>query len=416
MQSNTKDVGLTMPRGFTAAGGACGIKASGAPDLALIVAEGPCTAAGVFTTNRVCGAPVLLNRDHLKKTAGVARAIVCNSGNSNSSTGKPGLRDAQAMAASVAEKIGCKVEQVLVNSTGVIGRPMPMDKVLAGIEKLVPELASGPAADQAAARAIMTTDLVPKTARASLALGTGKRKVTVQLGGICKGSGMIAPNMATMLVFLTTDAAISAPMLRKALLTACQASFNRISVDQHTSPSDTVLVLASGMAGNKAITRAGRELDAFTLALTTLCKDLAYQIVKDGEGATKVFRVRVVGASSEKVADQVARAIVDSPLVKTAVHGGDPNWGRITTAAGYSGAKLDPATMSLFVGPKKDICVFRQGQPTPQGSQPPASLKAMMQEKDITFTLVIGKGKASVEWLGCDLSREYIAINADYTT
>jgi glutamate N-acetyltransferase / amino-acid N-acetyltransferase len=256
----------------------------------------------------------------------------------------------------------------------------------------------------------MTTDLTPKVASCIVKLG-GK---PVRFAGICKGSGMIAPNLATMLVFLTTDAAIAPAALQRALRGACISSFNRISVDQHTSPSDTVLVLASGLAGNRKIaTTSGKDYAAFAAALTGLCRDLAYQIVKDGEGATKVFRVRVQHAKTERDADRVGRAVVDSPLVKTAVHGGDPNWGRITTAAGYSGGALTPEKMSLHVGP---VCVYRRGQPVKLTAAQQRQLNAIMQAKEITFTLDLGLGQASVEWLGCDLSREYIRINADYTT
>jgi glutamate N-acetyltransferase/amino-acid N-acetyltransferase len=399
--------GITAPKGFRAAGGTCGIKVSGNPDLTLIVADGPCAAAGVFTRNKVAGAPVIVNRRHLKR--GRARAIVCNSGNSNSATGQQGIDNAIEMARMVARPLGFDPHEVLMNSTGVIGRQLPMDKIGRGIATLVNRLDRGPKADADAARGIMTTDLVPKSAHRSLRIG-GK---IIQLAGICKGSGMIAPNMATMLAFLTTDAAISPATLQKALSAASAASFNRISVDQHTSPSDTVLILASGAAGNAEISAGGKEFDAFLEGLTDLSKDLAYQIVKDGEGATKVFRVRVLNARNEKDADAIGRAVVDSPLVKTAVHGGDPNWGRITTAAGYANAKVDPERMSLDVG---EIRVFERGAPLPLKKREQNKLNRVMKQKEITFTLDMGLGKASVEWLGCDLSREYITINADYTT
>ena len=419
----TSQLGITWPLGFRAAGGACGIKASGAPDLALIVADGPCAAAAVFTVNRMPSAPVVVGRRHLAKTGGRLRAVVCNSGNANASTGAAGERDAEKMCALLAKQIGCASAQVLASSTGIIGRPLPMAKIAGGIRKLVPQLADGAGAAAAAARAIMTTDLVPKTAVRSVTL-SGK---TVRLAGMCKGSGMIAPNMATMLAFVSTDAVISPGALRTALRAAAGASFNRISVDQHTSPSDTCLVLASGAAGNRPITAAGPALRAFTTALTDLCRDLAYKIVKDGEGATRVFRVCVKGAKNVKDADGIGRTVVDSPLVKTAVHGGDPNWGRITTAAGYSGAALDPAKLSLFIGPggpggigagaaAGSVCVFRHGQPTAAGKNPSARLRKLMKGSEVTFTLLVGQGHAECEWLGCDLSREYIRINADYTT
>jgi glutamate N-acetyltransferase/amino-acid N-acetyltransferase len=400
-------LGITAPRGFLAAGGTCGIKASGNPDLTLIVADRPCAAAGAFTTNLMPGAPVIVGRRHLKR--GTARAMVCNSGNANASTGAEGEANAIEMCRLVAKAIGCDPHEVLPSSTGIIGRQLPMEKITRGIATLANRVERGRAADAAAARGIMTTDLVPKSAHRTLRLGDKR----VQLAGICKGSGMIAPNMATMLAFITTDAAISPGMLRKAIVAASGGSFNRISVDQHTSPSDTVLVLASGAAGNKAITAPGRDYDAFLDALTDLSRDLAYQIVKDGEGATKVFRVRVTNARNENDADRIGRVVVDSPLVKCAVHGGDPNWGRITTAAGYSGAAISPERMSLDVG---EVRVFERGAPLPLKKREQNKLNRIMKQKEITFTLDIGLGKASVEWLGCDLSRQYIAINADYTT
>lgn len=410
-KTTTKNIpGLTTPKGFRAAGGTCGIKASGNPDLALIVADHPCSAAGVFTTNKMKSEPVLVDLKHLR--SGKAQAIICNSGNANASTGKPGYDNAVTMCKEVAQALGCDTKDVLVSSTGIIGRPLPMDKITRGIATLASRLDRGQASDAASARAIMTTDLVPKTAYRQIKLD-GK---TIHLAGICKGSGMIAPNMATMLAFVTTDAAISPAVLRKALKQAAVGSFNRMSVDQHTSPSDSVLMLASGDAGNKPIAASGKSWQVFVEALTDLCADMAYQIVKDGEGATKVFRVRVVGARNEKDADRVGRAVVDSPLVKTAVHGGDPNWGRITTAAGYSGAKVVAEKMSLYIGHDRDVCVFEKGVPVAQGKMSQRKLVKLMKQKEIVFTLDLGLGKTSVEWLGCDLSRQYIAINADYTT
>lgn len=412
--ANTKTrqtlMGLTTPKGFRAAGGVCGIKASGNPDLAIIVADAPCAAAGVFTTNKMKSEPVQVDLLHLRN--GKAQAIVCNSGNANASTGKPGYEDALTMCADLASALGCATNDVLVSSTGIIGRPLPMDKISRGIATLVSRLDRGPVADAAAARAIMTTDLVPKSSHKQLKLA-GK---TVHIAGICKGSGMIAPNMATMLAFVTTDAAMPSAVLKKALQKAAIGSFNRMSVDQHTSPSDSVLMLASGAAANKPLASSGTDYNHFVDALTELCVDLAYQIVKDGEGATKVFRVRVVNAKNEKDADRVGRAVVDSPLVKTAVHGGDPNWGRITTAAGYSGATVVAEKMSLYIGHEKDVCVFEHGTPTPVNKTIARKLVKLMKQKEIVFTLDLGIGKTSVEWLGCDLSREYIAINADYTT
>lgn len=418
--------GITTPKGFRAAGGACGIKASGKPDLALIVSDRPCAAVGVFTTSQTPSAPVVVAKRHLR--SGAAQAIVCNSGIANAATGKVAQINAALMCKLTAEHVGldkANPRLVLPSSTGVIGHQLPMHKISQGIEKLASRLTRGPGANADAARAIMTTDLVPKQAYRSLRLGRKPGKL-VNLAGICKGSGMIAPNMATMLAFITTDAAISSTMLAAALKRAANESFNRISVDQHTSPSDMVLVLANGAADHTAITKPGTDFKRFRDALIDLCQDLAYQIVQDGEGATRVFRVRVTRAKTQKDADRIGKAIVNSPLVKTAVHGGDPNWGRIVTAAGYSGAKVNPDTMSLSVGGAdasppgkqraKEICVFDRGRPVVVNTAGLRQLKQIMAGKEIVFTINIGLGKAQTEWLGCDLSKQYVTINADYTT
>lgn len=408
--------GITAPLGFVAAGGAFGIKRTGKPDLMLLAGRELCAAAAMFTTNRLQSAPVRVSRRHLQTSRGWVRAVVCNSGNANASTGRAGLRDAQSMCRRVAKLLGCRTDQVLVCSTGIIGRPMPMDKVLRGIEVLARRLDRGAEADRAAAAAILTTDRVPKTAYRRVRIGGA----TVQLAGVAKGSGMIAPNLATMLAFLTTDLAIQPRLLRLALKQAVRQSFNRISVDQHTSPSDTVILLASGKAENEPIRRTGDpRWKTFCRVLTELCSDLAYQIVRDGEGATRVFRVRVIKARSVQEADQVAKAVINSPLVKCAVHGSDPNWGRITTAAGASGAAIREERLSLWISADKKgrgICVYRRGQPTAAGAKPPAALKRIMSGLEITFTLDLEAGRAESTWLGCDLSAEYVHINADYTT
>lgn len=408
---------VTLPKGFRAAGTTCGIKPSGRPDMALIVADVPCAAAAVYTKNRLPGAPVTVGKRHLR--SGRAQAVVVNSGCANDATGQEGVDNAVktcklVSVALAGQGVSFPHRDVVPSSTGVIGPQLQMDKIARGVSQLVAGLARGPEADADAARGIMTTDLVPKPAGATFKLN-GK---TVRLGGIAKGSGMIAPNMATMLVFITTDAAVSPAMLKQALKLATAASFNRISVDQHTSPSDTVAILASGLAGNKAVTRPGKDLDLFTEKLTALCNNLAYQIVKDGEGATRVFHVAVNAARNEREADRVARAVVDSPLVKTAVHGSDPNWGRIVTAAGYAGVPISPAKLSLSIGNPgpQSVKVFDNGVPSKLSPAQTGRLKKAMQQKEVYFTLDLGRGKASVNWLGCDLSREYIRINAEYTT
>ncbi|MFW6059524.1 MAG: bifunctional glutamate N-acetyltransferase/amino-acid acetyltransferase ArgJ [Phycisphaeraceae bacterium] len=412
---------ITIPKGFYAAATTCGLKESGWPDLALILSDRQCSTAGVFSTSRTPGAPLIVSKRHLR--GGRAWGVIVNSGNANDCTGDQGVRDAKEMCRLVAANLphagvpalqssGIDAGDVLVGSTGIIGRLLDMEKVTAGVETLLPRLARGREADAAAARAILTTDLTLKTARRRFTLD-GQ---TVNLGGIAKGSGMIAPNMGTMLAYITTDAAITATMLQRALRDACAASFNRISVDQHTSPSDMVLVFANGAAGNASINDGGEAYNAFADALTDLCRDLAYQVVKDGEGATRVFRVRITGARSEREADRVAQAIVNSPLVKTAVHGADANWGRIVTAAGYSGVALRPTKLSLHIGADNPICVFAQGMPTALRRAELRRLATLMRKKEVTFQLELGRGAAQVEWLGCDLSREYVTINADYTT
>ena len=402
-----------MPRGFRAAGGTCGIKASGQPDLTLIVADQPCTAAGVFTKSTVAGAPVIVAKRHLRASGNVARAIICNSGNANTATGEQGRRDAVAMCKLVAKQIDCDDHRhILPSSTGLIGAALPMDRIRQAIPSLVPQLKRGAQADADAAHGILTTDLVMKTACRRVRLGGQAGKVA-HVAGICKGSGMIAPNMATMLAFITTDAAIGSHRLSIALHLAVAVSFNRISVDEDTSPNDMAIVLASGAAGNRRIIRKGADEIAFTTALCDLCRDLAYQMVKDGEGATKVFRVKVMGARSQRDADRIGKAIVGSPLVKTAIHGGDPNWGRIVAAIGRSGGAVRPDRLSIAIG---DVGVFSRGQAAKLKVSVARKLNRIMQRKEVLITVGLDFGQAETEWLGCDLSRQYIAINADYTT
>jgi glutamate N-acetyltransferase/amino-acid N-acetyltransferase len=409
---------VTVPKGFVAAGGCCGIKESGKPDLALIAAEKPCSAAAVFTTNQFKGAPVLVgmkhlpNRDHaVTKHYGTAQAIVCNSGNSNVATlAAGGERHAIQMCQAAAQVVGCDPHEVLPASTGVIGRPLPIGKILDGIASLKPDLGRGEANDLAAAQGIMTTDLVEKATRQTFEID-GK---TCHIGGIGKGSGMIAPSMATMLIFLTTDVAIGPKALQQALRQANAASFNRISVDSDTSTSDTIYVLASGEAGNGVIGSArGKAYEAFASALTMACRDLAEQVVVDGEGATRTFEVRVKGVGHLSDADKIGRAVTDSPLVKTAIHGCDPNWGRLVMAAGKAGVTLDPANFTVKI---QGVTVFERNTPTVTEEGPLASLAEKMNTDRVVIELDAHQGKAEAVWLGCDLSRQYIAINADYTT
>ena len=414
---------ITLPRGFRAAGGTCGIKASGKPDLALIVSDTPCVAAGVFTSNRIVGAPVKLGRQHLASSRENFRGIVCNSGNSNVATGQQGDADALAMCAAVAQQLGCAAEAILPASTGVIGRAFPIDKVLAGIPPLVAALAAGERADADAAQAILTTDLVPKAAHRTSDAG-------YTLAGITKGSGMIAPSFApaspgtsfaTMLAFLTTDAALTPAQAQHALHTAARRGFGRISVDTDTSTSDTVYLLANGASGVSL--DSDEAFRGFTDHLTDLCQHLAQLIIRDGEGATKVFAVHVQNAACEEDADAIGRAVAESPLVKCAVHGGDPNWGRLAMAVGKArrtdGVEitLDPAKLILSIG---DTVVYRNQVPIAFTPEVERTLEQAMAGPDVSFTIDLNVNNAppsgGATWHGCDLSRQYIAINADYTT
>lgn len=403
---------ITVPQGFVAAGGCCGIKESGRPDLALIAAAQPCAAAAVFTTNQFKGAPVLVGMRHLNDQGyGSAQAIICNSGNANVATlAAGGEQHAIDMCKAAAQVVGCDPHQVLPASTGVIGRPLPIERVLKGITALKPDMGQGQPHDIAAAQGIMTTDLVEKATLQSVEIG-GK---PCHIGGIGKGSGMIAPSMATMLIFFTTDVAITPKAIHQALALANSRSFNRISVDSDTSTSDTIYILASGAAGNDEITGPDCPgFDAFADALTHACKDLAEQVVVDGEGATRTFEVHVSGMRSVQDADAVGRAVTNSPLVKTAIHGCDPNWGRLVMAAGKAGVALEPETFTVKI---QGVTVFEHNTPTVTDAQPLASLSKQMQADRVIIELDAGLGQASAVWLGCDLSRQYIAINADYTT
>lgn len=400
---------LLSPAGFRAGGVAAGIKASGKSDVALLVADQPATAAACFTTNAVCAAPVLVGRENIR--SGSLRAIVVNAGNANACTGKQGMIDAKKMCAVAAEVVGCKSNEVLPSSTGVIGHLLPMDKVEAGIRAVANQL--GNTAEHALAfnEAIMTTDAFRKHAATTVKLG----KTVVTLAGVVKGAGMIGPRMsltgpkqATMLCYITTDAAITAPALRRLLVPAVNRSFNCATVDDHTSTNDTLAVLASGASGASVNTTPLAK--KFGDALTALCVSLAKQVVSDGEGATKTVTIRVAGAASENDAKKIARAIANSPLVKCAMHGNDPNWGRIVSAAGMCGAKFVPEKSSLTV---QGVELYRRGTPVPFDAK---SASAALNAKEVDVLLKLGLGNAGATVYTCDLSREYISINADYTT
>ena len=393
--------GVATARGFRAAGISAGIKASGKPDLALIVSDTPATAAAVFTLNKVQAAPVLVSKEHLAKSGGAVRAIVVNSGCANACTGDTGMSDARAMAAETAKLLGCAPEQVLVASTGVIGVNLPMDKLTSGIPKAFAAL-GGDQGSQAA-QAIMTTDPFPKESCATFAIG-GR---TITIGGTAKGSGMIGPNMATMLAFVTTDAAVAQPLLHRAMTEVTDDTFNAITVDGDTSTNDAAIVLANGASG---VTIGDAEYPAFVKALRAVCLELALGIVRGGEGATKLVTVTVSGAASTGDARTTAKLIATSLLVKTAIHGGDPNWGRLLAVAGRAGVAFEESRAKVTIG---SIVLFENGGPyddrAPQAAE-------YLKAKDVSVGVDMGVGGASSTVWTCDLSAEYVKINAEYRT
>jgi len=396
---------LATPRGFRASTVAAGIrKAGGALDLALIFSDSlETTAAGMFTTNRVAAAPVVLSRWNLKASRGRARAVLINAGNANACTGRAGLEAARAAARAAGKLLGVSPNQVLVASTGVIGVPLKFDLILSQLPALKETLSIENAA--AVTRAIMTTDTFPK----SCVLRTTIGGQPVHLAGTAKGAGMIHPRLATMLSFITTDAGVAARDLRKMLRAAVECSFNRISVDGDTSTNDTVLVLASGLSGVRV--RCGTRIGALFLAgLTELCQTLARMVAKDGEGAKKLVTIEVHGARTRADAERVARTIANSPLVKTAIAGSDPNWGRIICAAGYSGATFDPSKVDIRVN---DFVLCRRGLDVGFDE---AAAKRELDQKELTIRLDLHQGKASTRFWTCDLTHDYITINASYRT
>ena len=410
MTMNMNDIhlkrgGICSARGFRAAGVAAGIKYEGRNDVALVVADDPCAAAAVFTTNKVAAAPVVYDREAVK--GGRVQAILANSGCANACTGEHGLRDAKLSALVTAGELGVDHRHVLVASTGVIGRQLPLDRLLAGMKKAAAALGRTAAHGLAAEKAVMTTDTRPKEACATVTVGG--RKVTV--GGMAKGSGMIEPNMATMLGFLTTDAAVSPAMLRRALKLAIAKSFNRLVVDGDESTNDSVFLLASGAAGNAPIVRGGADFDAFRAALEAVCVSLARQMAADGEGATKFVTVTVKGARNERDAARAARAVAKSPLAKTSWFGRDPNWGRVLAAVGYSGAAVEDMKAEVFYD---GVWAFRRGEVADERQLERLAKVLERDAFEVVVDLHLGDGESSV--YTCDLSLDYVHINADYTT
>jgi len=401
MQNNICDV-----RGIQAWGSHMGIKLK-RRDLALIYSEKPASAAAVFTKNRVCAEPVKLSRQHIRD--GIIQAIVVNSGNANACTGEAGWEGANAMAEKTAEELGIPKEYVLVASTGLIGEPFPTEKVLQGIEESAAKLSNRQLAGSLAANAILTTDTFAKEGYTSFKVDG----IKINMAGIAKGSGMIHPDMATMLSFIVCDIAIDPKLLDKALRQVVDKTFNMITVDGDTSTNDMVGIICNGMAENPVIDTEDRRYELFVEHLEKLCIHLSMLIVADGEGSTKLAEYRVEGARTESEARQIVRTISTSNLVKTALFGTDPNWGRIFAAAGRAGVEFDPDKVDLFFGKNRNIQILKGGQPTDQSR---TELKKELKSSTVIITLVLNEGDAEAVGWGSDLSYEYVRINAEYTT
>ena len=401
--------GVCAAQGFRAAGIHVGVKTHAAwkKDVALIVSDVDCAAAAMFTTNVVKAAPIHVDRKHLAD--GKARAIVANSGNANACAPQ-GEENAIKMCAAAAKAIGCPPEDVLVSSTGVIGQTLKVQVIEEGMPALCEALDHSVEASDAAAHAIMTTDTVKKEVAVETVIGDK----TVRMSGIAKGSGMIHPNMGTMLCFLTTDCAISPAMIRAALKEVVCKTFNRISVDGDTSTNDSCIVLANGLAGNAEITEQGADYQAFTEALMTLCTELARKMAADGEGAKHLITCAVTGAADEKTAETVARSVISSTLTKAAIFGADANWGRVLCAMGYSGAEFDPETVDVsFASAAGDIAVCEKGRGLPFDED---LAKKILTEHDVEIHISMGAGAGTATCWGCDITYDYIKINGDYRT
>ncbi len=401
------DGGVTAAQGFLAAGMAAGIKKGNTKDMAMIYSEKPCVCAGTFTTNVVKAAPVKWDQKVVKESPW-AQAVVCNSGIANACTGQEGYSYCEKTARAAGEALGIPTESILVASTGVIGMQLPIDTLEAGVKKLTPLLSSTREAAVLAAESIMTTDTVKKEAAVELEL-SGKK---VTIGGMCKGSGMIHPNMCTMLSFITTDVDIDKELLAQALRESVEDSYNMISVDGDTSTNDTVLVMANKMAGNPAITEKNQDYQAFKEALHYVNTSLAKQIAGDGEGATALFEVTVTGAASKKEAAILAKSVITSNLTKAAIFGHDANWGRILCAMGYSGVSFDPEKVDLsFKSQAGEIAIMKDGVGVDFSEEEATKI---LSEKKVTVLADIKAGEESATAWGCDLTYDYVKINADY--
>ena len=401
--------GVCAAQGFRAAGIHVGVKTHAAwkKDVALIVSDVDCAAAAVFTKNVVKAAPIHVDKAHLAD--GRARAIIANSGNANACA-PHGEENAEKMCAAAAKAIGCKPEDIVVSSTGVIGQTINVQVIEEGVPALYAALERSNEASDAAAHAIMTTDTVKKEVAVETTVG-GK---TVRMGGIAKGSGMIHPNMGTMLCFLTTDCAISPEMIRTALLETVNVSFNRISVDGDTSTNDSCIVLANGLAGNETITAKGPDYDAFLEALQALCMELAKKMASDGEGAKHLITCNVQGAKDEAQAETVSKSVISSTLTKAAIFGADANWGRVLCAMGYSGVEFDPDKVDVhFASAAGDIAVCEKGRGLDFDEE---LAKKILTEHDVEINITMGEGEATCTCWGCDITYDYIKINGDYRT
>ncbi len=404
IEVNEESMALPLPAGFRAAGVYCGIKRNtDRKDIALVVCDDEAVGVGVYTRNRICAAPVVLDRE--RTPSANVRAVIVNAGNANACTGPQGDRDARTMCQWTAQATGCQEDQVLVMSTGIIGEPLPMEKIQSGIAMAADSLEHSPDALRDAAHAILTTDTVEKIVSRTVRLGSGDVTIT----GFCKGSGMIAPNMATMLAVILTDAHIAVDAAQEMLQSVSDRSFNCISVDGHMSTNDTVLLLASGKASPAPV--AGDDVVALAEAVEAVATDMARKIVDDGEGATHLVEIHVRGSDTRDNAMAIARSVAMSPLVKTAIAGADPNWGRIVSAAGYAGPDFRPEAVGLKLNGTQ---LYRDGTPLSFDTQ--SVSVAMKENRQTLIELTFGEGDAEARFWTCDLTKEYVAINADYHT
>ncbi len=406
--SSSPSISSGLPKGFQWASATAGLKASGKPDLALAFCEGGANAAALFTSNQVVAAPVLVGRHHLQATGGRVAAVVVNSGNANCATGEPGMDACRRCCIALAEQFGGVFDEVIPSSTGIIGVPLPAEKLISALPRA--KAALGGTADHllAFANAILTTDTKRKVARATVEAEDGR---PVQLFGCAKGAGMIGPQLvphATMLVYLFTDLEASSTQLQQVLAPAAESSFNSISIDGDQSTNDTVLLLASGKSG---VAASEKVLAAFGEALRLVCESLAHQIVDDGEGVGHVVTLHITGARSDAEAKQIARNIARSPLCKTAWSSADPNWGRLLCAAGYAGVPFDPATVSISIA---ELPVFAKGVRSPLFDK--EATRTAMSAREYTISLDLGQGNGQSKFITCDLTHEYVTVNADYST